>query len=248
MKENIEAKIIAFFEGELNASEKQALLQQKEQSEQAQQLFQEYAGLYAQLQHQHLAKPEKNLKADFEQLLQQEKRGIGRIRNLYRYSIAASIIIFLGVAVWTTISNTSHVQEMNRELATLRQNMQNLLAEQSTSARIKAVNMSYELSLPDEDVLNALINTLQSDPSENVRSAAIDALSQFIQIEKVKQAFINTLAAQESEYLQIKIIQVLANIKAKEALPSFENILENAKASPLLKQETEQAKAHIIKI
>jgi hypothetical protein len=85
-------------------------------------------------------------------------------------------------------------------------------------------------------LVDALVNTMNSDKNVNVRLAAINALSGMVKNnEKVKKELIRSLSLQENALLQISLIQVLTESGVKEAKDEIESIVGNEKTDANVK-------------
>jgi hypothetical protein len=124
-------------------------------------------------------------------------------------------------------------------LAALRADMLDLLEkDKSTSGRIKAVNISYELQ-PDDEIIKALIQSMNIDKSMNVRIAAMEALSQIGNDPKVRTALCKPLGIQTNRMIQLLLIKVLINFKEKQAVEYFEKIIEKETTILQVKDEAQ---------
>ena len=92
------------------------------------------------------------------------------------------------------------------------------LQEYSGPQKIQAVYSVANTNHSNTDVIEALINTLNSDKNINVRLAALSVLSDKVaENEKVKAALIGSLKIQENPLVQISLIQALTQSGVKEA-------------------------------
>lgn len=182
--------------------------------------------------------PPSNMKDDFEVMLKME---IGVDENTQKSTywnstkmwlqIAASIsILAIGYFIGTEFTQ----QSANKQLATLQKEVADTkklvissLQNKSASTRLNAVNASNTLKQMDRDIFMALINTLNTDENVNVRIAALDALSQFGEQEKVRKALIEALAKQDKPAVQIVLINLLVKLNEKRAIQSLERMIED---------------------
>ncbi len=103
----------------------------------------------------------------------------------------------------------------------------NSLNDQSASSRIGAVNASYLIADMDNDIINAFVNTLNTDENINVRLAALEALRKYADDEKVRKALIASLSIQDKPAMQIVLIDLLVQLKDKRALAPLKKITED---------------------
>lgn len=155
--------------------------------------------------------------------------------------IAAMIVIVFGT-YWLGFKVGSGKSEMqNSQLVSeLHQQKQEVflasLRESTGPQKIEAVyNISNSGSVTDE-LVDALVHTMNSDKNVNVRLAAINALSEMMnKNDRVKKELIRSLPLQENSLLQISLIQVLTESGVKEAKDEIESITNNEKTDESVK-------------
>jgi len=113
------------------------------------------------------------------------------------------------------------VYAMSRMLAV------SLLQQQSASERIKGVSWSERLSQPDEQVIATLVQTLNYDPNVNVRLAAMDALTRYVDQREIRQALLQSLPKQSSPLVQLALVDVVTELKISDAAPVFRQLLQD---------------------
>jgi hypothetical protein len=101
-----------------------------------------------------------------------------------------------------------------------------LLQEQSASARLRGVNYSYQMTQPDREVQQALLHAVNRDSNVNVRLSAVDALAKFASNAEVRRALVDSLPVQDSALVQVALIDLLAQIEAREAAPVMRKMAE----------------------
>ena len=116
-----------------------------------------------------------------------------------------------------------------------------MLKKESPSERIQAVNYSYDLQQPDEQVLKALIYTLDYDRNVNVRIAAADAIGRFGNNANVRDALVKSLLKQQEPTLQISIIDILTKFNERRALPALRLLAEDGGTSDFVRQKAEES-------
>ncbi len=147
------------------------------------------------------------------------------------------------------VANKQAVPNVMSEIGSLKKEMQatkdllilSMLKRESASERIQAVNYSYDLQKPDDEVLQALIYTLDSDRNINVRIAAADAISRFGNDENVRNALVKSLLKQQEPTLQISIIEMLTKFNERRALPALRLLVENSETSDFVRLKAEES-------
>src|SRR5690606_24931022 len=103
--------------------------------------------------------------------------------------------------------------------------------------KIQAVYNIKSSGQASETLVDALVNTMNSDKNVNVRLAAINALSEMMdKNQKIKTELINSLSVQENPLLQISLIQVLTESGVKEAKDEIESISNNENTNEQVKE------------
>jgi hypothetical protein len=118
-----------------------------------------------------------------------------------------------------------------RELLTL-----SLLQQQSASERLRGVSWGLQVQQPEEPVLSALLQTLNSDPNVNVRLAALDALQRFSNIGRVRQGLLQALEKQKSPLVQITLIDWLVESKERQAVDVLTRISHEPQFQPKVRE------------
>ena len=247
----LENRIIAWFEGDLNPMDGKALLEEVKTSSKAKELFESYQAIYQDFEKEEMAQPRAGFKERFHAKVVKGNRGEEKIIQLPRfqflkYAVAILLLVTVGVLIGLNISKTGQIETISGEILALRKDMRGLLKNESTAFRIKAVKMSNDLEIADPEILKALIETMNSDKSENVRLAAIDALGKFSHEKIVKQAFLQKFETVQEDIIQIKLIRILADSREKTVLPYLNKIIDDQKTSKYLKTEATQGRKTII--
>lgn len=95
---------------------------------------------------------------------------------------------------------------------------------QSPASRINAVAKVEQLKNTGADVINALVNTLNTDPNANVRLAALDGLARFYREDNVRKMLVHSLKKQKEPIVQIALIEFLTRTRASGIMTELEKI------------------------
>ena len=157
-------------------------------------------------------------------------------RNIYRIAAGVALLIcgtFIGMIFSSGILNSGQKKEMGQlrsEVNDLKKTaMFTMLKDQSSSFRIQAVNYADEIDTPDEDIIDALVSTLNNDRNVNVRLAAAYALSKFTNVQSVRDSLVKSLPKQNEPILQVTLINILVELREKSALNPIEQIISSDK-------------------
>lgn len=196
-------------------------------------------------------KPDASLKRDFDAMLEQEIDALDDSKvvqmqptsNKWVSRIAASVaLLILGGIIGVLVMNN---MENKRELAALRNEMEltkqlvisSLQNQQSASSRLNGVNTSMVMQVSDDEVIAALVNTMNTDENTNVRLAAVSALAQFSEEDQVRSALLAALETQEDPLVMINLINLMVQLKEGRALESLKNLVEKPDVQEVVKEE-----------
>jgi hypothetical protein len=106
---------------------------------------------------------------------------------------------------------------------------------ESPAARINATSQVYKLRDAGNDVIDVLVETLNTDPSANVRLAALDGLSHFYKESYVRKKLIASLRKQQDPLVQIAMINLLTRMKESGVLSELEKMVHDDNTQPAVK-------------
>ncbi|MFK7773262.1 MAG: hypothetical protein AB8F94_14030 [Saprospiraceae bacterium] len=252
--QELENKLIDYLDNALTSEQRVEVEQELEKSTELRQTLDELKTVMSEMETAEEFQPSVNLKNNFDQFLQKEisqqsggdanivafkKPNSGRNRFFFQIAAAAAILI-MGVFIGKNLGEKAQVTEtaISDLEVRLRTEMLELLEDKSTSGRIKAVNISYELK-PNDEIVDALIQSMNIDKSTNVRIAAMEALSHFGEDANVRTALCHSLTVQTNPMIQLSLIKILVNMKEKQAVEYFEKIIENESTTPEVKDEAQ---------
>jgi HEAT repeats/Putative zinc-finger len=144
------------------------------------------------------------------------------------FQIAWSVaLLALGVGLGQWLSNRNHSEgdlaRLQDEVHNMRQMVTlSLLEQQSASERLRGVDYAYHVEQSDTQVFSALLHAVNYDPNVNVRLAAVDALRRFGNNPAVRNTLDQSLAKQASPLVQIALIDLIVETRAKSATPALE--------------------------
>lgn len=115
---------------------------------------------------------------------------------------------------------SSEVSQMREVL------MMSLLDAQSPSERLKAVNISSDISSADDRVISALLKTLNEDPNVNVRLASIEALLRHADNPTARKGLVEAISKQESPQIQVALADAMLALQETRSIDELRRILE----------------------
>jgi hypothetical protein len=144
-------------------------------------------------------------------------------------AIAAGLLLLIAGAlagrVTSKVGDGDAVTHVQRRLNDLEVQLAIARIDQPTAAeRLKAMAAGVALVHRDPLIIDSLLDALETDPSPNVRMAAIDALYRIESTARVQVRFESLLAAQPSPMLRIALIELAADRNLVETRGALERL------------------------
>ncbi len=161
-----------------------------------------------------------------------------------KLSVAAVLVVlgFIGGSVLQKNSGGGEVKELAKEVSGLKEMiMISMLEKESATDRLKAVSLSEEIQGPSKKVTEALFKTLNSDPSVNVRLAALDALQNYAKSPTVREGLVRAIAQQDSPLVQVAMAELMAALQEKSSVKALKEILKQKSTPKEVKQRIEES-------
>jgi HEAT repeat protein len=246
-KEKLESLLIDMIDGSLDAATKQEMDTLLASDPDARLMLEQLKKLTAAMERSSELEPRRGMKAKFLKALEEETKNSTEGKQIFFrpavLRIAAAVALVLsGVVIGYWVNKN---QQQENEMALLRREMmatkQMMLAmmdnQQSASKRIQGVNVALTITRADDEVVTALVKTMNEDGNTNVRMAALDALSRFQHEPAVRSALIRSLDTQEDPVVQIALIQLLVKMKEKGVVNELERIINDSTSIKPVKDE-----------
>lgn len=97
----------------------------------------------------------------------------------------------------------------------------------SPASRITAVAGTSKLKNTGNDIVDALVETLNNDPSANVKLAALDGLARFYRDTYVRKQLITSLKKQQDPVVQIALIELLTRMRESTILSELNKLIND---------------------
>ena len=134
----------------------------------------------------------------------------------------------------------AEIAQLQQEVRTMRQTLAvSLLEKSSAFERLQGVNLSHNLKKPDSGLLEALLETVNTDPNINVRLAAVDALYLFYDNPIVTEGVAEMLSHQTSPLIQVALIDLIVNMHERRAVESLKNLIQSETLDPDVKEHAQ---------
>jgi hypothetical protein len=165
-------------------------------------------------------------------------------RPAFQFSIA---IVFLAVGLAAGIflssqgQNSDQLARLQGEVQDMQQTLAiSLLERPSANERLQGVSISSRMDNPNSRTLEALLYTLNNDKNVNVRLAAVDALYLFYDNPRVKEGLLQSLQNQPSPLVQVALIDLIVNVRERQAVDALRSLLEDERLNPDVKEYAER--------
>jgi HEAT repeat protein len=131
---------------------------------------------------------------------------------------------------------------LHKEVADMRQLLViSMLQQTSAASRLEGVSYSYQLQQADPEIISALIHSLKSDNSVDVRLAALDSLRRYEQDKRVREGLTDALHPKQSPLVQIELIKALVEMRDRDAVNKFQEIEKSPDVNPAVKEKAKFA-------
>jgi len=130
----------------------------------------------------------------------------------------------------------AELSNTNDRIATLNQLVVvSMLQQQSAGERLAGVNYSLQVSRPNPEIVGALLRSMRSDPSVDVRLAALDSLRRYSGDHQVRRGLLDSLQPKQSPMVQIALIDALVELQDTEAVPQIKELQQAPDLNPVVR-------------
>ncbi len=246
--EEFEAIMIDYLDNKLEEGRKQEIEKHLESCEKCLDELKDVQQVLKLISKDKIEKPDDSMRINFYHMLHSEinKNEVRRIsshhttpdrwynRSIYRYAAGIALLLggtFLGIIIYSLIMNSSQgnkLAQLQSEVTALKKAaMFTMLKEESSSNRILAVSYADDIEAPDQNIIDALVKTLNTDKNVNVRLSAAYALSKFAGQRSVSDSLVKSLSLQTDPILQVTLINILVDRKERSALNPIQQIIKD---------------------
>lgn len=240
--EEAEVKMMDFLDERLPQKEKEEMEKHLGTCERCMDEIRDFQSISQEISETKMEMPDNSLKINFYHMLhseinKQKNSPVKKIRKIIPYTrIAAGLALlmagtFLGILLSPVFKNnisTAELSQLRTEVQSMKELvMMNMLNEESPSERIKAVSYSEEIASPNDQVISALVKTLNTDKNVNVRMAAAYSLSKIANRRDVLDSLVKSLDRQTDPIIQVVLMDILVQKRETRALKPIQNIISN---------------------
>lgn len=243
--------LIDFIDNKLNSVDRHHIEQELVRNPEAYKLYEELKEVMHLMDRSARLEPTQKLKNNFEALIQEELKAEKKTKTIFfqptffKVAAAVALLLLAGAIGFYIKQQNDIIAKRDEELKVLQLQTQQMLSmmgnDQSASQRIQGVNVSLNFAKADDAIVEALVKTMNEDPNSNVRLAALEALSRFINEKKVRQELVKSLEKQKDPVVQIQLIQLLVKIKEKGVVDDLQKIVDDEGTMHAVKDEAYSA-------
>ena len=161
-------------------------------------------------------------------------------RPVWQIGMAAGLLaagIFAGRYLPGGGAGNTEMAQLKGQVEGLRQMVAlSMLQGQSPSARMRGVTYSEQISQPDRQVRDALLQAVNHDSNVNVRLSAVDALQKFAADPELTRAMVDSIPAQDTPLVQIALIDMLVQLNARGATEDLGRFAKNMQLDEMVRQ------------
>ncbi|MGD1947405.1 MAG: HEAT repeat domain-containing protein, partial [Croceivirga sp.] len=242
-QEDFELLAIDYLRGTLSGDEKKAFEQLLTQSDQVRQ-FKDIKAVWKKMDTVDIPEPSHQMDVDFFSALyteieQQEKQPVTLktfLNTLGAFLIKPQLaygllfLVLVGGYFFNLNDSKSEISQkevVDSETEQVREKLVLTLLEQnSANRRLEGVSEANKIGRVDDRVVDALLRTLNNDPNVNVRLAAIESLTNYVENPKVRQGLIQSIPNQESPIIQVTLANLMLALEEKRSIELFKQLLK----------------------
>lgn len=139
-----------------------------------------------------------------------------------------ALVIGVGIGLIAAPGRGSggEIRELRAEMESMNRTMVlSMLDNRSASERLRAVSLT-QAAPPDRRVTDALLQAITTDPSVNVRLAALDVLSRMAGRPEVRERLLQALPRQSSPTMTVAMADVLMAVDGPRSRAAIENTMK----------------------
>jgi hypothetical protein len=114
-----------------------------------------------------------------------------------------------------------------------------LMSQDSAASRLRGLSLAGQVRRPESVLIQTLLDTLDGDPSVNVRLSAVEALFLVGDRPGVREGLVRSLDRQDSPLVQVALIDLLVDLRQKQAGEALKRLMGNPGAPPEVRQRAQ---------
>jgi hypothetical protein len=163
-----------------------------------------------------------------------------------RWIAAAALVAFGFFAGAWFATRGGDMDTLRRELQSTRSLVAlSLLQQRSPTDRLQGIGWSTRVAAPDSSVIDALFDTLDQDPSVDVRLAAVEAIGNLPEDAALGTRVVASLRQQESPLVQLELIEIIVRGHYSEAQPVLQDLSTSPRAHRTVRERAQTAQRNL---
>ena len=259
-EEQFEAWAVDYLRGDLSSEQVKEFENFLRESKGYFDAFEELKDSWELLQLETVPEPSEQMDASFYKQLYTEKHQNQSTKEKWWFSIfswfrpqyAFGLLLLtaglLGGYYLKGVDNTQLADSVQLEddLGTREKLVLTLLEQPSANQRLDGVSEANKIGKVDDKIVEALLKTLNGDPNVNVRLAAIESLTNYVDNAKVRQGLVQSIPNQESPIIQVTLANLMTALQEKKSIAPFKQLLEEKELDTTVKKKIENTIQSII--
>ena len=265
-KEEFEIKVMDYLSGDMEEQERLEFERFLEKHPEFRKQQEEFSQTWDQMDHIKIPEPSENMDYKFYEMLNsyehKEESAIKTFgdrlqaifETLWRPQLAYGIVLLaigLGAGYYlnseptvvspqTVVRTSSETEEVREKLVLT------LLEQPSANKRLQGINEANKIKKVDETVIKALLQTLNNDPNVNVRLAAIESLTNYLDSPIVREGLVQSIVSQESPIVQVTLANLMVALQEKKSIEPFKKLIRSKELDTSVKKKLESSIQQII--
>lgn len=121
-----------------------------------------------------------------------------------------------------------------------------LLEQPSANKRLQGISEVNKIQKVDDKVIGALLQTLNNDTNVNVRLAAIESLTNYLDNPIVREGLVQSIVKQDSPMVQMTLANLMVALQEKKSIEPFKTLMRTKELDTSVKQKLETSIKSII--
>lgn len=143
-------------------------------------------------------------------------------------------------AIETTVVRNPETENVREQLVLT------LLEQPSANKRLRGINEANKIQIVDDKVISALLKTLNNDTNVNVRLAAIESLTNYLDNPIVRGGLVQSIVKQDSPIVQVTLANLMVALQEKKSIEPFKTLMRTKELNTSVKQKLETTIKSII--
>ncbi|PCJ95234.1 MAG: anti-sigma factor [Flavobacteriaceae bacterium] len=253
---------IDYLSGALDAEGKKTFDAFLESNEVYKQEFKDLKNSWNQIENLETPVPSEEMDKNFYEMLyahKEEKENVfskieGSLKTVWqsmmRPQLAYGILILcigLGLGYFMNSEPTVSTTIVNTETEKIRGELVLTLLEQpSANKRLQGISEANKFTKANDKVIKALLQTLNNDPNVNVRLAAIEALTNYLDNPIVREGLVLSIVKQKSPIVQVTLADLMVALQEKKSIEPFKKLIRTKELDKSVKEKLETTIQSII--